>query len=118
MKRTKDVEEKYGGQCNGTDTIIDSCPDINITCPRGCVWGEWNNNGTWSECSVTCAKGTKRRYRNITSEPEPGGKECSDLDSFQTTECTENPCPGDNIKTIDFTFETIKNFSMILLLML
>ena len=97
IKRSKVVKERYGGQCDGNDTIVDSCPDINITCPRGCEWGEWNNNGTWSECSVTCAKGTKRRDRNITSEPEPGGKECSDLDKFETTDCTEDPCPGDNM---------------------
>ena len=94
MERTKIVEEKFGGQCDDNDTIVHSCPSVNITCPRGCEWGEWNNNGTWSECSVTCAKGTKKRTRDIKLKPEPGGRECSSMDSLETSECTLNPCPG------------------------
>ena len=96
MKRSKIVEKQFGGQCDENNTIIDTCPKNNITCPRGCEWGEWSNNGTWSECSVTCAKGTKKRTRDVKLQPEPGGKECIDIDSFETTECTEDPCPGDN----------------------
>ena len=109
MKRTKLVEEKFGGTCDGNDTIVTTCPDTNITCPRGCEWGEWNNNGTWSACSVTCSKGTKKRTRNVKLDPEPGGKECEDRDSFETTDCIESrngtgksgkvevwtECPGD-----------------------
>ena len=90
--RNKTVEERFGGYCEGYDSSIQSCPSSNITCPRSCEWNEWKDD--WSECSVTCGIGEKKRERSIKFEAEIGGAPCSDGDGMETKQCKPQECPG------------------------
>ena len=53
------------------------------------VWKEWT---TWSECSLTCGGGERRRSRSCIP-PLHGGKDC-DGPSMNVEACNEQPCPG------------------------
>ena len=56
------------------------------------VDGFWHDWGTWSECSVSCANGTKTRTRRCES-PKYGGAECSGS-TLDNATCRERHCPG------------------------
>jgi hypothetical protein len=93
MKRNKIVDESFGGMCEGNATTVENCPLNNITCPRGCEWGEWNDN--WTVCNATCGDGYKTRIREINVTAEIGGKNCSDKDRWHhPVECKLTECPG------------------------
>ena len=56
-------------------------------------WGDWTDS---SNCTVTCAGGTKTQIR-VCNNPLPanGGSDCMG-NSTQTTVCNTNPCPGND----------------------
>ena len=95
--RAKVVEEKFGGICDNKSSIIESCPSINITCPRSCEWNEWSDN--WGECSVTCGKGEKTRNRTAKLVAEEGGTQCINKDGIDVGFCELQPCPGTFLKS-------------------
>lgn len=62
-----------------------------LPCPRDLQWMEWQ---AWSDCSVTCGHGVRRRHRGC-FPPKGGGKECPIAGDSQYSEeqkCHESPC--------------------------
>ena len=54
--------------------------------------GNYTKWSEWSECSVTCGRGSQTRTRNCT-EPQYGGKNCSELgQASETQECNTDAC--------------------------
>ncbi|KAL5016463.1 hypothetical protein ScPMuIL_006052 [Solemya velum] len=81
------LETNYGGkECPGNHTELRLCnPEY---CPVDGVWVMWT---TWSECSLTCGRGTKFRNRTCIG-PFHGGENCTG-DYDQSTACNPNNCP-------------------------
>ncbi|GFN97235.1 sco-spondin-like [Plakobranchus ocellatus] len=61
--RTRDCHGPFydGQDCDGPANDTRDCMDQH--CPVDGVWEAWS---VWSECSLTCANGTRTRYRNCT----------------------------------------------------
>ncbi|KAK3089127.1 hypothetical protein FSP39_001055 [Pinctada imbricata] len=77
-----------GADCPGPANQTQACNTHN--CPVDGVWIEWT---LWTDCSVTCANGT--RYRNRTCvEPKYGGKECEG-EPLEQEICVTLSCPVD-----------------------
>ena len=49
-------------------------------------WGEFN------ECTEPCGSGTQTKTRNITVQPQYGGRACEAL--FEEQACNVAPCPS------------------------
>ncbi|XP_034312530.2 SCO-spondin isoform X1 [Magallana gigas] len=79
-----------GRECPDTD--IEYKPCTMIMCPVDGIWREWS---TWSECSVSCANGTKYRTRSCLG-PFHEGQNCSG-DYRETTDCFPKECPVDGV---------------------
>jgi hypothetical protein len=69
-----------------------------VTCPVDCLlhmWGshdnDWHDADGWRACSVTCGKGTKRRYRTVQEPATFGGAVCGHKEEQET--CNQGPCP-------------------------
>ncbi|XP_063245186.1 hemicentin-1-like [Bacillus rossius redtenbacheri] len=86
------------GEQGGPDPSRDPCPgDAQQT--QACfmsvcqVDGGWSDWTEWTSCSVSCGRGTRRRYRKC-DRPEPayGGRPCLGSDGQQEA-CARNPCP-------------------------
>lgn len=103
----------YGKTCEGNvDDCLDNACENNATCKDGaanytCVcgdgfkgslceismvnggWGKWSE---WSQCSVTCEKGTKSRHRFCNNPaPDNGGLDCPG-NATDHTICTMDKC--------------------------
>ncbi|XP_020625289.1 coadhesin-like [Orbicella faveolata] len=63
-------------------------------CPIDGNYTEWSK---WSDCSVTCGGGKRKRSRTCTNpHPKHGGKNCDDLGpASESLECNPDPCPID-----------------------
>jgi len=59
-----------------------------VACPSDCVHSRWT---PFSECSASCATGTRTRTRNILAQPVHGGKACGAKAERQS--CDAGPCP-------------------------
>lgn len=54
-------------------------------------WGEWSQ---WGECSTSCNKGQRKRFRACDNPaPAGGGRDCSGP-SQQTESCSMHLCPS------------------------
>ena len=72
---------------------------INIILVNG-KWSEWS---TYSECSKTCAGGTKTRTRECNNPPKKGsGRDCVG-DAEETITCGTDTCPGKPIILLNTT---------------
>ena len=71
--------------CNVASALLTSV----VTFVVDGMWKEWT---AWSECSLTCGGGERRRSR-LCIPPQHGGKDC-DGPSIDTEACNEQPCPG------------------------
>ncbi|XP_053551322.1 properdin [Bombina bombina] len=77
------------GNCDGDSVEMRSCTDQDC-CPSIGGWSDWSS---WSDCSVTCEKGLRKRSREC-NNPEPScGGGCIGI-SEQIEECdTQQICP-------------------------
>ena len=66
-----------------------------VACEVPGNWGSWE---PWSDCSVTCGGGIKRRYREC-NDPAPanGGEDCEG-NAVDVEFCLADPCPGEQNK--------------------
>ncbi|KAJ0065491.1 hypothetical protein NL108_012446 [Boleophthalmus pectinirostris] len=78
-----------GRACAGADSQIHKCNTEN--CPVDGSWGAWQS---WSECSVSCGGGERKRER-LCADPPPSnrGRTCPG-DSSQLSRCNAQACPG------------------------
>eukprot|EP01062_Namystynia_karyoxenos_P083078 TRINITY_DN9485_c0_g1_i1.p1 TRINITY_DN9485_c0_g1~~TRINITY_DN9485_c0_g1_i1.p1 ORF type:complete len:2641 (+),score=529.85 TRINITY_DN9485_c0_g1_i1:70-7923(+) len=83
-----------GSKCNATEETLWGCNSA--VCPAvDCAVGPWS---AWSDCSVTCiappgvaGNGTPLQwhYRNVTAEPQYGGRPCDPLS--ESRDCAPQP---------------------------
>ena len=52
---------------------------------------EWNDWGSWNQCSKSCNSGTQKRTRRVLRRAKFGGKRCSGR-TTETRRCNEIPC--------------------------
>eukprot|EP01060_Flectonema_neradi_P036122 TRINITY_DN686_c0_g2_i1.p1 TRINITY_DN686_c0_g2~~TRINITY_DN686_c0_g2_i1.p1 ORF type:complete len:1182 (+),score=191.16 TRINITY_DN686_c0_g2_i1:60-3605(+) len=77
-----------GYQCNTTAEEV-SC---NIHhCPSDCVFSDWSS---WSECSISCGGGSRRRYRDILQHNQGSGSPCP-AELVETEPCNLHSCGAD-----------------------
>ena len=57
------------------------------------VDGVWNNWSNWTECTLTCGKGSQERNRTCDG-PYYDGANCTG-EPHETRECNTNPCPSE-----------------------
>ncbi|GFN97243.1 sco-spondin-like [Plakobranchus ocellatus] len=88
--RTRDCHGPFydGQDCEGPANDTRDCMDRH--CPVNGAWEEWS---VWSECSLTCANGTRTRYRNCTG-PFYEGLPC-DGAAQDEERCNTHECPVD-----------------------
>jgi len=78
-----------GRPCDGPDTQTKECH--NHSCPINCTWDDW---APWSNCTLSCGAGTRKRNRVQLASASFGGKEC--IGGPNDTEvCNELQCPVD-----------------------
>lgn len=99
-QRNVSVQARWGGvPCGAGGKALSEERDCNqAACPVDCVLSTWGvgddektNGDGWRDCSVTCGKGTQRRYRTVTTPATFGGKVCSHKEEQQ--QCVQGPCP-------------------------
>lgn len=74
------------GSCNSTVETQICNPEC---CPIEGRWSSWNQ---WSECSVSCNSGLRKRIRNCNSpRPDCNGAPCNGSD-FDVEVCNTQPC--------------------------
>ncbi|XP_069698018.1 hemicentin-1-like isoform X2 [Periplaneta americana] len=74
--------------CQGDSEQVQSCHMSE--CPIDGAWSDWSN---WTSCSVSCGRGTRRRYRKCNNpSPAYGGKPCLGADGQQEY-CNQPTCP-------------------------
>uniref|UniRef100_A0AAZ1WZT0 Complement factor properdin n=1 Tax=Oreochromis aureus TaxID=47969 RepID=A0AAZ1WZT0_OREAU len=87
---------KNGGKkCAGEKNQVKPCNT------KPCVDGAWTPWSVWSDCSVTCGRGTHVRTRAcINPPPRNNGSHCSGPER-ETQDCQTPPCLGLYLKTND-----------------
>ena len=95
-KRTRNCsnpEPKHGGRnCTSLGKAVEVSPCNTKPCPINGDYGPWS---VFSECTVSCGNGTRKRARNCSNPyPRHGGQNCSLLGpSVETAFCNTNLCP-------------------------
>ncbi|XP_078700026.1 uncharacterized protein LOC144926865 [Branchiostoma floridae x Branchiostoma belcheri] len=81
----------YGGaDCNGTSNDIQLCDSLPL-CKVDGSWSQWE---AWSNCTVTCAGGTRTRSRTCDQPPpQNGGRRCNG-GSTESETCTGQVDPS------------------------
>ncbi|CAN7994178.1 unnamed protein product, partial [Ixodes hexagonus] len=89
-RRCNSPKPALGGKaCQGNDVQTDFCNSD--TCP---VHGGWSDWSAWGECSATCGRRHRRRFRTCSNpEPSHGGRTCVGSDQ-DVKRCTPRPCPA------------------------
>ena len=89
FRTCSDPTPQHGGQnCSGNSSDIKYC-ELR-PCP---IHGNWTTWSQWSDCSKTCANGTRSRNRTCSSPfPQFGGRNCSG-EVTEITSCIIAPCP-------------------------
>ena len=78
-----------GRYCAGSDRQVDYCNRDD--CP---VHGNWALWSSWGDCTVTCGRGQRRRFRTCTNpRPRFHGRACVGLE-HDTQLCNTNNCAG------------------------
>ena len=118
--RQKRVVERYDGYCNGSPSENELCRKH---CPSNLLQFNFNSHLNWilikfhislkilyiwhiahcklsdwvewSSCSESCDTGSRNRSRSILVSPHNEGKQCGP--TFETTDCNEHPCPGNQL---------------------
>ncbi|XP_035688793.1 SCO-spondin-like [Branchiostoma floridae] len=87
---TNPTPSNGGADCAGQAQETQQC-NTGVLCP---VNGGWSNWGPWSDCSVTCGRGTRTRDRTCTNPtPADGGAGCVGL-AQETQPCNAGgTCP-------------------------
>ena len=95
-KRTRNCsnpEPKHGGRnCTSLGTAVEVSPCNTQPCPINGDYGPWS---VFSECTVSCGNGTRKRTRNCTNpQPKHGGRDCASLgSSVDIQPCNVKNCP-------------------------
>jgi hypothetical protein len=76
-----------GGTCGDLVESLDCGLDA---CPVDCRLGAWSD---WTDCTLSCGKGTHKRTRLVMESPSSDGVQCTATE--QTAECNVNDCPID-----------------------
>ena len=80
-----------GAECQGQNMLSEYCHTQ--PCP---VNGGWSYFGGWSQCSVSCGRGTRSRSRSCTNPaPVYGGANCQGQNMLSEY-CNTQPCPVDD----------------------
>lgn len=76
QERHRSIQQHYlgdGTPCEGAKTETRSCSPDCVKEPVDCKLSEWS---VWSTCSAECGGGQMFRTREVTVDPENGGKLC------------------------------------------
>ena len=89
FRTCSDPKPQHGGHnCSGNSSDLKYC-DLG-PCP---IHGGWTTWSSWSDCSKTCANGTRIRNRTCSNPfPQFWGRNCSG-EVLEITSCTKAPCP-------------------------
>jgi hypothetical protein len=78
---------KHSGCGHDADMIWSSTPKAQESTATSCVRGAWS---AWTECTKSCGRGLTNRTR------APDSGYCPEhLQSFESANCAEQPCPAD-----------------------
>ncbi|CAD5111793.1 DgyrCDS1067 [Dimorphilus gyrociliatus] len=101
--------------CTGKERFLPKCTHSDWSKKVACsslakiqcvVDGGWSNWQPWQDCSVTCANGTRKRYRACSyPKPKNNGKTCAGPKE-ETIFCEKAACP------IDGTWQTWSSWSV------
>lgn len=91
-KRSRSVNQtaNLGGvECPGESEMQESRQCNPSACPVNCALAAWS---PWTDCSKTCAGGTRTRSRSVAVEKKMGGKRCKGPTSASEA-CNSQGCP-------------------------
>ncbi|CAL1174103.1 unnamed protein product [Cladocopium goreaui] len=77
-----------GEACTGSTTELKACV-VKAQQVLDCAWGNWS---AWTECTVSCGGGSKRRNRAVVQAPNAGGKACDPQIKEVVMPCNTQQC--------------------------
>uniref|UniRef100_A0A5S6QL80 Chitin-binding type-2 domain-containing protein n=1 Tax=Trichuris muris TaxID=70415 RepID=A0A5S6QL80_TRIMR len=89
--RSQSLREKHACAVQSVDIRNCTMED----CPIGCDVSEWE---PWTECSVTCGRGTMYRKRTLVSSPANSTSVCPPLEQLRS--CKLQECEADNLSVM------------------
>eukprot|EP00931_Biecheleriopsis_adriatica_P047950 TRINITY_DN27682_c0_g2_i1.p1 TRINITY_DN27682_c0_g2~~TRINITY_DN27682_c0_g2_i1.p1 ORF type:complete len:1370 (-),score=205.40 TRINITY_DN27682_c0_g2_i1:43-4152(-) len=101
-KRLELVAAQHGGNlCQGSDEEENVCNAEG--CPVDCSYEDWTD---WTDCTRSCAGGSRMATRSLITAAEWGGKECDKLGPSKVETCNDQPCPV-NCEWLDWSHWSI-----------